>query len=223
MRPLRAVERATDEPEPQIRQFIAAVPPGLRSEYHFLRSVCAPDARAAHARSPARAETSAPKTAAKAVRRVRGVSAAPERPVAQAYPDPRKLIQEGLAAAVEPSLTPDQAAAIRPRSTSGPTTGSRPAIRNIVARLDQDLVLTADQRDKLGECADQELGRSLVPVARDRSCYGDQYFPDPRQRRRPRPRREQTEIWNGSRRTRSSSSASSADMTAAEDPPRTRS
>ena len=119
------------------------------------------------------------------------------------YPDPRKLIEEGMAKAVKPILTPEQAARYQAEIEKRTADRREAIIRTLVAKLDQDLLLNPEQRGKIAaamaEHWDDSWCQSLETL-----LYGDQFFPrlpdevvvphlDPKQR----------DIWHGQRSNQS--------------------
>ena len=96
--------------------------------------------------------------------------APPHDPAQRAANDPRRLIEEGLVQALKSQLPAEQAARYQEELTKRAASRKRLALRNLVARLDHDLVLSPDQRDKISESLaahwDDSWGQSLgdVPV-----------------------------------------------------------
>ena len=88
-------------------------------------------------------------------------------PAQRAALDPRRQIREGLAAAVKSQLSAELAARLQDEVAKRDASRKQLAVRNLVARLDHELVLSPDQRDKLAESLVVALGRLLGPVAGD--------------------------------------------------------
>jgi hypothetical protein len=159
--------------EPQVRQFIQQFRPAMRAEYYFLKSICAPtpEQRVALARDGEKAVRNAARAFAEAQRRPAQV-----RNGRAIYPDPRRLIEEEMGRAARDHLTPDQAARYVAESEKRAADRHRAAARNIVAKLDGDLVLNPEQRDKIAESIlaqwDESWCQSLETL-----LYGDQYYP----------------------------------------------
>ncbi|HEY2156246.1 MAG TPA: hypothetical protein VGH33_11490 [Isosphaeraceae bacterium] len=186
--------------EPQVRQFTQQFRPAMRAEYYFIRTVCAPTAE--QRRLIARDGEKALREASKAYAEVQG------RPVQfrngrATYPDPRRLLEDGMAKAVKPILTPDQAAKYQAESEKRTADRRQAVITTLVAKLDQDLILSPEQREKIAaamaEHWDDSWCQSLETL-----LYGDQFFPrlpdnvvvpslDPKQR----------DIWHGQRSNQS--------------------
>jgi hypothetical protein len=186
--------------EPQVRQFTQQFRPAMRAEYYFIRTVCAPTAE--QRKFIARDGEKALREASKAYAEVQG------RPVQfrngrASYPDPRKLIEDGMARAVAPRLSPEQAAKYKAESEKRTADRREAVIRTLVAKLDQDLLLNPEQRGKIAaamaEHWDDSWCQSLETL-----LYGDQFFPrlpdrvvvphlDPKQR----------DIWQGQRSNQS--------------------
>jgi len=139
--------------EAQIQQLAQRLRPLLRVEYHFLRAVC--ELNQEQRRQVARAGERGLKEAA--ARNLGVINNGVQVFVAgQAVPpearvnDPRKHIQEVLAKALKEvsSKEADQYARELQRREEHT---KLVAIRNIVARLDKELLLTSDQRDAIAE------------------------------------------------------------------------
>lgn len=118
--------------------------PMFRAEYYFIRNAC--DLNADQRKALARLGESAVKAAARqfaeAELRVRRTSD---------YPDPHKLIEDELARAMGPLLSPVQQARYKEEIEKRAASRKQFIIDNLVAKLDQDLVLSAEQRTRLVE------------------------------------------------------------------------
>jgi hypothetical protein len=66
-------------------------------------------------------------------------------------PDPRKIIREGLLKAVQQHLSAEQATRYQAELEKRKAHLKHVTIQNLVAKLDENLVLTAEQREKLTE------------------------------------------------------------------------
>ncbi len=186
--------------EPQVRQFIQQFRPAMRAEYYFIRTVCAPTAE--QRKLIAREGEKALREASKAYAEVQ------TRPVQfrngrAMYPDPRKLIEDGMAKAVMPRLAPEQAARYRAEIEKRSADRREAVVRTLVAKLDQDLILNPDQREKIAAAAAEHWDDSWCQSL-ETLLYGDQFYPrlpdnvvtpylDPKQR----------DIWNGTRSNQS--------------------
>jgi hypothetical protein len=124
--------------------------PYLRVEYHFLRTVCSltSEQRTRIARAAERAynETIAQYVKLTWSPQLRQASAAP-----RVFPDPRKLIREGLARAAEPYLDSDQAARYRQEIAQRAEAQRRMVIECYILSLDEALILSAEQRSRIAE------------------------------------------------------------------------
>ena len=182
--------------DPMAAQFIQQFRSAMRAEYYFIRSVCAPtpEQRTRIAREGETALREASKAYAQA--QMRPVQMRNGR---WAYPDPRKMIEEAMAKSVKPLLTPDQAARYTAESETRAADRKKAAARNIVSKLDQELILTPDQRAKIDESVvsrwDDSWCQSLETL-----LYGDQYYPRlPDDVVTPYLDAKQKEIWHGAR------------------------
>lgn len=186
--------------EPQVRQFIQQFRPAMRAEYYFVRTACAPapDQRAAIAREGEKALREVAKAYAEV--QMRPVQIRNGRAV---YPDPRRMIEEAMARAVKPRLTPEQAARYQAELDRRAADRREAAARNIVAKVDQDLLLSPGQREKIGEAVlarwDDSWCQSLETL-----LYGDQFYPKlPDDVVSPHLDERQRRIWHASQQNQS--------------------
>lgn len=190
-----AVQPANGNLDPQIQQWMQQYRPILRVEYLFVRMVCDPskDQRKQIARAGERALKAAATEFAEWQngRRRAMVGGRIQNP------EPRKIIQEGLAAAVKAHLNPAQAALYKEEAGNRLADERQAVILNLVAKLDQDLCLSADQRDKLRESLtahwDDSWCQSLQMFMQE-----NQYFPQiPDQFVSPFLNPVQKRVWDG--------------------------
>ncbi len=168
----------------------------LKAELHFVRIVCQPNKEQFQKLSIAgeAAMQGAVKEFVDVQKRImRGIRAG-EQP---GYPDPRKLITEGLSKSIKATLSAEQAARYQEELDKRTANRKQVALTNLVAKLDQDLVLTADQRGKLFEKLSASWkdawGQSLEML-----FYGEHYFPSlPDNDVVPILNATQKEVWNG--------------------------
>jgi hypothetical protein len=130
----------------QLQQMMMQTRPILRAEFHVIRAACqpTPEQRKAIARAGEQALRDATKSYVESMRR-------PMTPAQRAANDPRRLIEQGLVKALESHLSPDQVARYQAELTKRAAARKRLALRNLVARLDHDLFLSPDQRDKISD------------------------------------------------------------------------
>jgi hypothetical protein len=130
----------------QVRQYLQQFRPILRAEYHVVRAVCrpSPEQRNEIARAGEQALREAAKKYVDMMRR-------PMTAAQRAALDPRKQIREGLAKSVKARLSADVAARLDQEIARRDASHKELAVRNLVARLDRDLVLSPDQRAKIAE------------------------------------------------------------------------
>ncbi len=130
----------------QVQQFIQQYRPILRAEYHVVRIACGltPAQRKLMAQAAEQVLRDAGRKHLETMRR-------PMTTAERMSYDPRRLIQEGLAAAVKAQLPAEQVARYQEELARRTATRKQTTVRNVVARLDQDLILSPDQRDKIGE------------------------------------------------------------------------
>jgi hypothetical protein len=139
--PARTVQANRDA---QIQQFTQQFRPILRAEYHVLRIACAltPEQRKVIARAAEQVLHDAARKYGEAMHR-------PMTPAQRAALDSRRLIQEGLVAAVTAQLPPEQAARYQAQLARRNAGRNQLTVRNLVARLDRDLILSPEQRNQL--------------------------------------------------------------------------
>lgn len=135
-----------------VKQWTTQFRPILQVEYLFVRVVCDPtkEQRILIARAGLKAlDESAKKYVDWQQNRNRVVGGRLiERP---AIPDTRHFIQDALAAAVKANLSASQAERYRVEIEARAAEQKRVALLNLVAKLDQVLVLSPEQRDKIKE------------------------------------------------------------------------
>jgi hypothetical protein len=155
----------------QVQQMMMQLRPILRAEFHVIRVACqpTPEQRKAIAHAAEQTLRDATKKYVETMRRPMTVSQ-------RSANDPHKLIEEGLVQAIKSRLPAEQVARYQEELTKRAAGRKRLALRNLVARLDHDLVLSPEQRDKLGESLsahwDDAWGQSL-----EMFLYDNNYFP----------------------------------------------
>jgi hypothetical protein len=130
----------------QVRQHMQQFRPILRAEYHIVRVICrpTPEQRNEIARAGEQTLRDAAKKYVEMMRR-------PMTAAQRAALDPRTQIREGLAKAVKTKFSPELAEKFEGEIAKRDASRRQLAVRNLVARLDRDLVLSPDQRIKVTE------------------------------------------------------------------------
>jgi hypothetical protein len=169
--------------------------PHLRVEYHFLRAVCSltPEQRTRIARG---AEREYKETVAQYVKltwspQFRRAGEAP-----RFFPDPRKLIREGLARAAEPHLNSEQAARYHQEIAQRAEAQRQMVIKCYVLSLDQALILSAEQRCRIAERLTADWDEAWFPsesMLLDVDSYVSRI---PRQQVLPLLSEEQKRVWD---------------------------
>ena len=179
----------------QVQQMMMQFRPILRAEFHVIRVACrpTPEQRKAIAQAAEQTLRDATKKYVESMRR-------PMTAAQRAANDPRRLIEEGLVQAIKSQLPAEQVARYQEELTKRAAGRKRLALRNLVARLDHDLVLSPDQRDKLSESLsahwDDSWGQSL-----EMFLYDNNYFPPiSDQYVAPFLNESQKKIWRGTQR-----------------------
>lgn len=133
---------------PLIQQFAQQLRPILRAEYHLIVSVCSPaqDQRRKLAREGEQALLDTAKRFAELQQNPRVMFVNNRRNL---NPNPRKMIEEAMSKSVKAHLTADQFDHYHKEAEKRDANRKEVTIRNLVAKFDQDLVLSAQQREKI--------------------------------------------------------------------------
>jgi hypothetical protein len=171
-----AAMAADENRKAMVEQWSGQFRPILQVEYQFLRAACAPTKE--QRRPIARAGQEALKVAAEKfadwqLHRNRVVGGRVERP---AQPDVHKIIQEAMAAAAEVHLSPGQRQRYRHEVEARTAERKQGALLNLVSKLDQCLVLSVEQRDKLMESLSSHWDDGWTQELQI-SSLDDPYFP----------------------------------------------
>jgi hypothetical protein len=165
--------------EAQAEQFIQQFRPMVRGEYYFIRHVCelSKEQRIETARVAERSVRTAAMAFVEAQQKMNRGGWRP----GMKQPDPRVIIEEELAKSLVDILTPKQQAVYQQELQKRAASRKKLVIDNLVAKLDQDLVLTPDQRDKitysLAKHWDDAWGQSLDMLMNLESFFPN--LPDP--------------------------------------------
>ena len=179
----------------QVQQMMMQIRPVLRAEFHIIRVACrpTPEQRKAIAQAAEQTLRDVTKNYVESMRR-------PMTAAQRAANDPRRMIEEGLLQAIKPQLPAEQVARYQEELTKRAAGRKRLALRNLVARLDHDLVLSPEQRDKLSESLsanwDDAWGQSLEMYLYDNNFFpqiSDQYVV-------PFLNESQKKVWKGAQR-----------------------
>lgn len=157
--------------EAQIRQYMQQMRPLLRSEYHIVRVVCrpTPEQRKELAREGEKALREASRKYVQMMQRPMGVNE-------RAQNQPNKLIRAALLAAVKARFPPEVASRLEAEGKRREASRRSLFVRNLVARLDHDLVLDPGQRDKLAESLENHWDDSWAQSI-EMFVYNYQYVP----------------------------------------------
>jgi hypothetical protein len=180
----------------QIPQFIVQFRPILGAEYHVIRVVCqlTLEERKTMARDAERALKEVARKYAEGMRRPMNVND-------RAALEPRKMIQEGLLQAAKAHLPASRAARYEEELSRRRDGRKQLAVRNLVARLDRDMVLTALQRAEIAKSLsshwDDSWGQSLEMFMHDYNFFP----PIPDQYVAPFLKDPQKRIWRTTQRS----------------------
>lgn len=118
----------------------------------------------------------------------------------QSMPDPRKLVQRQLAKWVEQNLSTEQAEAYRQESDKRNEHRKHAAVLSLVAKLDEELVLTIEQREKLIESLSSNWQDAWLQSL-ETLIHNNQYLPQlPDQLVIPFLNETQKTIWRGAQK-----------------------
>lgn len=188
-----AVQPAGPALAAQAEQYVQHFRPMFRAEYYFIRNVC--NLTSPQRKQLARLGEPAARSAAKEfVEAQQKMMQGGWRPGMQ-YPDPQKLIQDELSKTAMSLLSPGQQVQYQEELKARAASRRQLFIDNFVAKLDSDLILTADQRAKLVKAfADNwkdEWGQSLQMLQNL-----DSFFPNiPDQVVAPILSEKQKDVW----------------------------
>jgi hypothetical protein len=113
------------------------------------------------------------------------------------HPDPRRHIQEAFAKDAKKCLTPEQVAIYEGELIKRLENRKRASVMNVVARLDEELILTAEQRTKLAAEL-TEKWKAAESQQMEIFLYGNNYFPNiPEQFITSSLTDKQKEVWRG--------------------------
>jgi hypothetical protein len=185
-------------PEIQAQRFTQQFRPILRAEYHILRVACrlTPEQRKGIARA-------AEQTLKDVAKRYLETMQRPLTPAQRAALDPRKLIQEGLSQAVKTKLPAEQAALYQEELTKRNSARKQLLVRNLVARLDHDLVLNDEQRKMIGEALSSHWDDAWCQSL-EMFMYENAFLPPiPDQHVAPLLSEPQKKIWRSTRKVQS--------------------
>jgi hypothetical protein len=165
---------------PQLRQL-------YRTELHFLRMVCQPT-KQEYEKIAADGEPALKEISTKLAQNARGLS--------NEQSDPRTPVTTALAKAVRTTLSPEQAARYQKELEQRAAARRQVVLLNLVAKIDKVLVLTADQRAKLGEVLEKNWNESWNQP--QLLMYGAQYMPQmPDAKILPLLTQTQQTVWRG--------------------------
>lgn len=182
--------------DPLEQQFLQQFRQLSKTELNFVRVVCRPNAeqdKKIKAASDAALKVAVKKFAEIQKKMQQGIRAGEE----PQWPDPRKLMSDVLLKSVRTTLSAEQAKRYEAELEKRAAARKRAALLNLVAKLDKDLVLTAEQREKLTDALSSNWKDSWCQQL-ETFMYGDAYFPAvPDAHVLPVLTEKQKQIWNG--------------------------
>lgn len=161
--------------DPLEQQFLQQFRQLGTTEVNFVRAVCRPNAEQSKKIKAASevAVRSATKKFAEIQKKMQQGMRVGEQPE---WPDPRKLMADVLLKTVKESFTEEQAKLYEVELAKRAAARKRVVLMNLVARLDRELVLTKDQRDKLIDAVNANWNSSWEQQL-EVFLYGDSYMP----------------------------------------------
>lgn len=147
-RPAIAAVAVNDQ---QAQQFVQQYRPVVLAELHFIHKVCktTPEQAKGLSQQADKALQTAATQYADLQRGVRRKVAG--QPALSPYTEPHQLVRDVLAAAAKVQLSDEQMARLEEENERRRKEHIDTAVRNLVARLDQELILSEAQRDEIGE------------------------------------------------------------------------
>lgn len=162
--------------DPLEQQFRGQFRQLLKTELRFVQSVCRPNAeqyKKIKAAGVIGLKTTVKKFVDVQKQLQQGEFRAGQQPQ---FPDPRQMISTALAQSVKQTLSADQWKSYEKELASRAAARKRAAQLNLIAKLDKDLVLSAEQRGKFTKLLDDNWqdswGQQLEVY-----MYGEQFFP----------------------------------------------
>jgi hypothetical protein len=188
---------AAGELDPLIEQYRQQFRPALRAELHLVRAVCGltdeQRKQLAH-EGQGLLESTAKKFAEIQLRMMKGRGANPAI-------DFREFLQQCVAALAKAHLSPEQSARYQAEVEARAENHKRVAVLNLVSKIDQDLILSAAQRDELCESLSSNWN-NLWCQQLELLSY-NQFFPDiPEDFIVPILNNTQRDLWRGLRNNR---------------------
>ncbi len=169
----------------------------LRAELNFVEKVCEPtDEQMAEIRQVLeKYQTDIVKKYADIQKR----AARGQRQAMNAYPDPRRLIRDSLKKTLKTALDADRWARFDSELEERRTDQTRAAVHNLVAKIDRDLTLSAEQREKLVEALTAGWNPAWGAQFESFLQQGGQFAPSlPPKLVTPHLNPSQKKIWSGS-------------------------
>ncbi len=173
-KPAVAQKRAGNFPqniEPQAQQFANQLRPMLRAEVHLAFTACAPTTKEQRAAILAGAEA-----VLKDVSRQCAEGQMMPRKADVGMPNPQRLMAAGIAALLKDRVADDQLARYRAESAAKDEAFRRVAVGNLVANIDDELLLSADQRGRLVQALESHWKDAWCSSLQS-LLHGSQYLP----------------------------------------------
>jgi hypothetical protein len=153
-------------------QIKAQLTPLYKMELHFMRTVCQPT-RQQFERISADGEAVLPQMIKDLAAAIRVPQLRPGRPVEE-QPEPRTVIAGALAKSVQKTLSTEQAARYQKELDLRAAARKRVTVLSLILKADRILILSPEQRDKLGKILEKDWKDTLYQS--QMLMFGD-YFP----------------------------------------------
>jgi hypothetical protein len=180
------------------QQFLPQFRRILTNELRFIRTVCKPTA--AEQKTIQAAGDAALKSTLKKFGDMQRKAQQGRVQQQSAWPDPRQLIADALAESVRKTLSAEQAERYQSELEKRAAARKHAALANLVAKLDRDLILTSEQRDKLTAALESNWNDAWGGQL-EVFLYGDDFLPVlPDKLVLPLLTEKQTNIWKATRK-----------------------
>ena len=180
--------------DPLEQQFAPQIQLVVNSELHFVRKVCQPTPKQYESLKLV-GDRAAKNTLRKIAQAQKKMQQGVQPGQQVEWPDPRSLISELLAKEIAATLSAEQAERYQLELVKRAEARKRVTLLNLVAKIDKDLLLTAEQRTKLSESLTTNW-KSTWGQQLEVFVYGDQFTPIlPEERVLPFLNEKQKTIW----------------------------
>ena len=169
-------EDVAGQNDAMVQQFSQQLRPVLHSELGFVRLICS-DLNLDQRKKVKDAADVALKVAAKTLVNQQNQQPVRPAPRGKKSTEPRAIIRDAIAQAAKDTFTEEQLARYTAAATKRIEKRKQTAILSVVARLDNHLYFTPEQREKITESISEKWQDDWEKWTQMAQVYGDQYFP----------------------------------------------